>query len=126
MKSFRRVMFPVAVLYLAFAGFTAGVGLFADGGTVWERALISGLHPIGGLALLFLVRVDRIIHDRRTWGAVALLSASIVGDIAASVAITSGAIEGDAALPLVFAVIPAIGLIYSVLRLTGIGQVRQS
>ncbi len=38
-------MIILAVLYLAFSVFTAGVGAFADGGTIPERILISLIHP---------------------------------------------------------------------------------
>ena len=119
MKVIQIIMMGLAVLYMVFAGFTAVVGMFADGGTIWERALISGIHPIGAIALLVLVFTPRGTYNWATWVAVALLLLSIAGDVAAYVAMSTGALKGDSGLALAFLVIPALGVIYAVTK--GIG-----
>ena len=108
MKVIQIIMMGLAVLYMVFAGFTAVVGMFADGGTIWERALISGIHPIGAIALLVLVFTPRGTYNWATWLAVALLLVSIAGDVAAYVAMSTGAIKGDSGLALAFLVIYAV------------------
>ena len=121
MKVVQIIMMGLAGLYLVFVGLTAMVGMFADGGSIWERALLSGVHPIGALALIVLVFNLLIGHKWVTLAAVALLLMSIAGDLAAYFAITSGAIKGDAWLPLSFAVLPALGVIYTFIRGVGAG-----
>jgi hypothetical protein len=122
MKVIRVVIITLAVLHLAFTGFTGMVGLFADGGTIWERLLVSGLHPIAAIALLAVLLAPRSGYRWPAWVALAFPVASIVGDMALYLAISSGATKGDASLALAFAVIPALGLIYAFLR--GMGQNR--
>lgn len=112
MKIFRWIMVVLAALYAIFAWLTAGVGLFADGGTLWERVLISGIHPLGAVALLYLVArpLGRIGPGSAV--ALALVVLSIIGDGAVFVAIATGLIPGDAGLPLVFALVPTLGIVY--------------
>ena len=114
-------MMGLAGFYLVFAGFTAMVGLFADGGNIWQRALISGVHPLGAIALIVLVFNLLVGHKWVTPVAVVLLLVSIAGDLAAYFAISSGAVKGDAWLPLAFAVFPALGIIYAFIRAFGSG-----
>ena len=121
MKVIQIIMMGLAVLYMVFAGFTAVVGMFADGGTIWERALISGIHPIGAIALLVLVFTPRGTYNWATWVAVALLLLSIAGDVAAYVAMSKGALKGDSGLALAFLVIPALGVIYAITKGIGAG-----
>ena len=45
----------LAVIHAVFAGFTALVGAFANGGDVWQRLLVVLLHPLGATGLLLLV-----------------------------------------------------------------------
>ena len=123
MKVLHIVMVALAIIYLAFTGFTAAVGLFADGGSVWERALISGLHPIAAISLLAVVLTPRAAYKWPIRVAFALLLVSIAGDVAAYLAISMGVVKGDAWLALAFAVIPALGLVYAVVRGTGQGPV---
>ncbi len=47
MTSFRIPVLILAVIHAIFAGFTALVGAFADGGDVWQRLLVVLLHPLG-------------------------------------------------------------------------------
>jgi hypothetical protein len=121
MKIIQFIMMGLAILYLVFAGFTAVVGMFADGGTIWERALISGIHPAGAIALLVLVYTPRGTYNWTTWVAVALLLLSIAGDMAAYVAISMGTIKGDPWLALAFLVIPGLGVIYAATKGIGAG-----
>ena len=113
----RVLIIILAVAQFLLAGFVAGVGGFADGGTVWERAVLMGVQPIAAIGLLVMAFVPRISRAGVTI-VMALLSINIVADVALSVAIWTGVIRGDWWLPLVFVVIPVIGLIYGGKRLS--------
>ena len=45
----------LAVIHALFAGLTALVGAFANGGDLWQRLLLVLLHPLGAAAVLLLV-----------------------------------------------------------------------
>ena len=122
MKIVHTVVIALAVLHLAFTAFTGMVGLFADGGTIWERLLISGLHPIAAVALLDVLLAPRSGSGWPTRIALAFPVASIAGDVAMYIAISSGATRGDASLALFFAVVPLLGVVYAFIR--GMGQDR--
>ena len=47
MTSFRMSVTVLAVMHALFAGFTALVGAFANGGDIWQRLLVVLLHPLG-------------------------------------------------------------------------------
>lgn len=98
----------IPVLVVAAAG-----GLFADGGGVFERALLTAVHPAAAIALILALAR----HDPRTWlvvAAVALAVVNVAGDVYIAFAISSGAMDGDFWLPLVFAIVPAAGAAYLV------------
>ena len=112
MKNLRVPMIVLAALHLAFACLTAMVGLFADGGTIPERILLSLIHPIAAILLLIVVASSGGLAGRLRGITLALLSVNVVGDVVAAVLIGTGVIKGDWSLPLVFAIVPLIGLIY--------------
>ena len=113
MTAFRRVVLVLTVVQMVIAAFLALVGAFADGGTIWERLLLVVLHPLAALSLLFLVSSPRAAAP--VTAAVALvLTATVVADVALSWIIAQGTLKGDWELPLVLAVLPAIGLVYVV------------
>ena len=112
----RRVVFALAVLQVIVAGFFALVGSFADGGTMWERLLLVVLQPLAALGLLFLVTVSRPAIPVILI-AIALLAATVVADGALAWNIARGATKGDWELPLVWALIPAVGLVYTLAML---------
>ena len=60
MTSFRISVTVFAVIHAVFAGFTALVGAFANGGDVWQRLLVVLLHPLGAAGLLLLVLRPRL------------------------------------------------------------------
>ena len=123
MKTFRWIMIALAALYALFAALTAAVGLFADGGTIWERVLISGIHPLGALALLFLVSRARGPIGPGAAAALALVVLSVIGDAAIFVAITTGVIPGDAGLAVVFSLVPLLGIAYVIAKLLTGGHI---
>lgn len=123
MKAFRWIMVALTALYALFAGFTAAVGLFADGGTVWERILVSGIHPLGAVALLFLVWRPRGRVGSGAAVALALVVLSIIGDVAVFAAITTGVIPGDAGLAVAFALVPLLGIAYVIAALASGGHI---
>ena len=126
MKTLRVAMIALAIVQVVLTGFTALVGGFADGGSVWERALIMVVHPVAAIALLVMVLTPRADAKRVTRVAVVLLLVNIAGDMATYVAINEGTIKGDKSLAFIFAIIPVIGVIYGLTLGTGKGQVNGS
>ena len=116
MTAFRITLMVLAIVHMLFAGFTALVGAFADGGNIWERLVVSALHPIVAIALLALIFVPR---PPKTFIIVVtgLLTANIIADVTFAISIAAGVVKGDAWLALVFSVVPAIALIYAINRL---------
>ncbi len=116
MRIFRVVMLILAVLQMALAAFTALVGSFADAGSLGERAVLVLLHPLAAIGLLVLVTQPQLsIKGVRV--VAALLAVNVAADAALALLIAGGAVKGDWELPLVFAVIPAIGVVYAVKRM---------
>jgi hypothetical protein len=111
MTRFRITLIVLATLHLLLAGFAAVVGAFADGGTVWERLVVSALHPLAALALLALFLLPRITKPA-TSGFVVLLAANVLADVTVALLIALGNLQGDWWLPLIFSVVPAIGIVY--------------
>ena len=107
----RIALTALAVVQLIIAGLVGMVGLFADGGGVFSRALLVVVHPVAAVALIVALTA-RAPKPRMDAIAVALALASVAADAYVSLAILAGAIRGDAWLPLAFAVIPAIAVAY--------------
>ena len=61
MTSFRMSVTVLAVMHALFAGFTALVGAFANGGDIWQRLLVVLLHPLGAAGVLVLVLRPRLV-----------------------------------------------------------------
>ncbi|MYA59279.1 MAG: hypothetical protein F4X40_01810 [Chloroflexi bacterium] len=116
MKALRVVLMLLGIVHILFVGLTAVVGSFADGGDVWSRLLLTLLHPIAAIAILFLVFV-RIPPRRVTSIVVGILAINIVADVVVAALIASGSIKGDWGLPLAFVFVPAIAIVYAVLIL---------
>ena len=112
----RIALTALAVVQLIIAGLVGMVGLFADGGGIFSRALLAVIHPIAAVALIIALTA-RAPKPRMDAIAVALALASVAADAYVSLAILAGAIRGDAWLPLAFAVIPAIAGAYLGARL---------
>ena len=81
MKYVRIPMLALAIVQAVFAGLTAMVGLFADGGEVWERLVIVVLHPLAAAGLLFLV-LSRRLTAPVALAIAALLLAAVAVDLA--------------------------------------------
>ena len=112
MKYLRVPMLALAVVQAVVAGLTAMVGLFADGGDVWERLVIVVLHPLAAAGLLLLV-LSRQLTAPVALAIAALLLVAVAVDLSLALAIARGAVKGDWELPAAFAVIPALGLVYA-------------
>ena len=108
----RVLIIVLAIIQFLFAGLAGAVGGFADGGEIWERAILMGVHPLAAIGLLVMAFVPRIkpggLQVIR-----ALLAINIIADAALAALIYTGVSRGDWWLPLLFAVIPVIGLGYS-------------
>ena len=109
-------MLVLAVIQAALAGFTALVGSFADGGDVWSRLLLILIHPLCAAGMLLLVLAPRLA-SAVVVAIAGLLAVNIVADLAFALLIAAGTVKGDWWLPLIFSVIPAIGIIYALIML---------
>ena len=87
------------------------VGAFADGGDVWQRLLVSLLHPLGAAGVLLLVLLPRLA-TKKILAIAALLTANVIADLRAQL-IATGVVRGDWELAVAFSVVPAIGIIYA-------------
>lgn len=112
MKNVRVPMIVLAALHLAFACFVALTASFADGGTITERILLSLVHPVAAILLLVVVVSSKPVTSWLRRITLALLSVNIAGDIVVGALIGQGVLRGDWFLPLLFAVVPLIGLAY--------------
>ena len=108
----RVLIIILAVVQFLFAGFTGAVGGFADGGELWERAVLMGIHPLAAIGLLVMAFVPRL-KPAGLQIVRALLAINILADVTLSALIYGGVSPGDWWLPLLFAIIPVIGLGYS-------------
>ena len=114
MRLLRVTMLALAVTQAALAGLTAVVGAFADGGDIWSRLVIVLLHPLSAASLLLLVLSPQLTRER-TLAIAALLLATVAVDLSLALAIGRGAVKGDWELPVVFSVIPALGVVYALI-----------
>ncbi len=112
MTSFRIVVLLLAVFHAIFAGFTALVGAFANGGDVWQRLVVVFLHPLGAAGVLLLVLLPRLA-TKKIIAIVALLTATVVADLCTAQLIATGVVRGDWELAVAFSVVPAIGIVYA-------------
>ena len=111
-------MLVLAFAYAGLAMLTAAVGSFADGGDIWSRLVLVLLHPLAAGAFLLLVL--RAAASRKLVLAIAaLLLATVAADLSLAAAIAGGAMKGDWELPVIFAVVPAVGVIYALARAFG-------
>ncbi len=108
---FRILMLILAVVQGLFTGLTAFTGAFADGGQWWEYATMVVVHPLAAIGLLALVITSRPARALIATAA-ALLLLAVAADILCSFAILVGITRGDWWFPVVFSVIPVIGLGY--------------
>ena len=112
MTVFRTITLVLAVLQVLFTAFTGMVGAFADGGDIWSRLLLIAVHPLCAVALLVLVLLPRTA-PAIAYAVAALLLASIVADLTFALLIAAGMVKGDWWLPLVFTVVPVVGVVYA-------------
>lgn len=118
MLALRIAMIILAVLNLAFAGLTAFVGGFADGGEWWQRVIMMAVHPAAAaVALLLLVALPRPAGSL-VLPVAALLLVSVASDVYTGALLYQGAVRGDWMLSLAFAAVPFLGLLYALLLLT--------
>ena len=104
-------MTVLAVIHAVFAGFTALVGAFANGGDAWQRLLVVILHPLGAAGVLMLVLRPRLATTK-ILAIVALLTANVIADLGVAQLIAAGRVRGDWEFALAFSVVPAIGIVY--------------
>lgn len=112
MRNLRIPMIILAAIHVAFTGLTAVVGTFSGEGTIFERLLVSLIHPVAAILLLVVVSSSKALARKLLGATLALLLVAVAADIALAVLIGQGAVKGDWALPLVFAVVPVLGLAY--------------
>ncbi len=112
MTSFRMSVTVLAVMHALFAGFTALVGAFANGGDVWQRLLVVLLHPLGAAGVLVLVLRPRLATTT-ILALAALLTVNVVADLGLAQLMAAGRVRGDWELALAFSVVPVIGVVYA-------------
>ena len=117
MTAFRNAVRVLAVIQVVFAGFTALVGAFADGGDIWSRLLVSLIHPVCAFAILLIALRPRPANPILL-AILGIIVLTVAADLTYSLLIAGGAVKGDVWLPLIFAVIPAIAAIYALTLLT--------
>ena len=106
-------MILLAALQLLVAVFLLLVGNFADGGEWWERVILTVLHPVGAVALVILA-VRHSLSPGILMLLSVLLALNVLADLFLAVAIATGVTDGDLELPMIFAIIPAVGVLYAV------------
>ena len=111
----RILMLILAVVQVLLAGAAALVGSFADGADIFSRGVLVILHPATAVALVVGLLAPTATHTTRQV-VLGLLGLNILADLVLSASIALGLQPGDAFLPLIFAVIPAIALAYIRLR----------
>lgn len=111
------IVLAVIQLIIAVAVGTVGGG-FADGGQWYDRAILIAVHPIAAIALLVLAFIPRPAPGL-TGLVMALLAVNIAADIFLAATVLSGIAKGDWWLPLLFSVIPLLGLVYGATLLGG-------
>jgi len=99
------------------AGFTALVGGFADGGSIGERLVLMAVHPLTAAALLYMAALQKPARQV-VYVALALIVINVIADVSLALLILAGNIRGDWLLPLVFSVVPLLGLVYAVTLLS--------
>ena len=112
MTSFRMSVTVLAVMHALFAGFTAPVGAFANGGDIWQRLLVVLLHPLGAAGVLVLVLRPRLTTTT-ILALAALLTVNVVADLGLAQLMAAGRVRGDWELALAFSVVPVIGVVYA-------------
>ncbi len=112
MKYFRVALLALGAIHALLAGFTALVGGFADGGSIGERAVLMAVHPVTAVALLYMVALRAPARGVLMIGA-AIIAVNVIADVTLALLILSGNIRGDWLLPLIFSVVPLIGLVYA-------------
>ena len=110
----------LAVIHALFAGFTALVGAFANGGGIWERLLLMLLHPLGAAGVLLLVLAPRLSRIA-ILAIAALLLVIVIADLALAQRIAAGAVKGDWEFALIFSVVPVISIVYAIILLRTAG-----
>ncbi len=121
MGVFRIILLVLAVVQVLLSVFTAMVGAFADGGDIWSRLVLVALHPLCAVALLVLAVLPRPASVI-AYVVAALLACNIVADVTLALLIATEVIKGDWPLPLVFSIIPVVGLVYSLTIASNRGQ----
>ena len=112
MSVFRILLSILAVFHALFAGFTALVGAFANGGGIWERLLLMLLHPLGAAGVLVLVLAPRLPRIANLTIAAVILVV-VIADLVLAQRIAAGAVKGDWELAVVFSAVPAVSIVYA-------------
>ena len=116
-RTFRVIVLALGVIQGLLAGLTALTGGFADGGDLWSRLTLMLVHPVTAAVLLSMVILQPPPRRLLIIGSATILL-NVIADVGLMFAILLGAIPGDWWLPLIFAVIPLLGLVYALILLT--------
>ncbi len=115
MDLFRILMYVLVVLHGILVAATAQATVFTDIGSPGERFLLIVVHPLAAVGLLMLVFTPRLpiaaVHS-----IVILLVVNVIANLVVAMLIALGYMEGGWELALLFAVVPAIGIVYRLTR----------
>ena len=78
---------------------------------MWQRLLVSVLHPLGAAGMLLLVLLPRL-STAKILAMMAVLTANVLADVYVAQLIAAGVVRGDWELPLAFSVVPGVGIVY--------------
>ena len=111
----RPAMLALAGFHLALALLGAFAANFADGGDAISRTALTFVFPAAAVVLVVVAAVPR---PSRAFAFVAagVLTLSVAASAAAAAAIVAGSATGQWWMPLLFAIVPAIGVFYALAR----------
>jgi hypothetical protein len=114
------IILALAIVHLLFAAFVGLTEGLAEGHSIWERALLLLVHPAGAAALVVMLLKPETLDRWTTRNIIGLLlCASVAGDVSEFLAIYKDTTGLNVARPLVFAVIPVLGLAYGIVLRAG-------
>ena len=107
-----RMLFGFLYLALSFlASIIAFTAWFSDGGTFWERLILSPGVPLATWSVLASIGFEAFYRVLRPW-ILAGLGLVFLGLVSIGVAMANGVVRGDYSLIVALALIPILGIVY--------------
>ncbi len=107
-----RMLFGLLYLALSLlASIIAFTAWFSDGGTLWERLILSPGVPLATWAVLASIGFEAFYRALRPW-ILAGLGLVFLGLVGVGVAMANEVVRGDYSLIAALALIPLLGIVY--------------